>query len=441
MSLTSSQHHDLEVKRDELQRRYDVLTKRIAALDTDVGRELDSERKLVLQERRADLDRERSAVAADIDRVERQLTGSSAAAIADRAPAQTVTGPADTPMPAERASLERQLAELRANLRLIEERASQFVLETDIPLQLVKDKRSTEARIAVLEGRLTDLAVEAAAVSAGAAVTPVAPALLFDEAHGQGRWFGDAPTVDKGYGRLAEISAARARTAILPVGEELSRATLSGQRALILPMGPQGKTQLTEAEIQAVRDFVRAGGGLLVLGAYTGDWHHEANLNRLLEEYGIAFNRDVVLPAGARPDDGFLQGAARLPTSPHAVAATPPDEAISQSAARVRAVLTNGVVRVLTVSACSLYVDDGTAVSVLRTPADSVILEPVPLGVGIHIQRYLERGRAAATVLAASTRSKLVVAGSWKIFLDAFLDDPSCANQQLWRNILAWFLA
>jgi len=37
------------------------------------------------------------------------------------------------------ASLRRQLAEARANLRLIEEREAEYVLGTDVPLQLVKE--------------------------------------------------------------------------------------------------------------------------------------------------------------------------------------------------------------------------------------------------------------------------------------------------------------
>lgn len=39
---------------DELQRRYNSPTEHVAALDTDIGRELDSEHKLVLEERRAE---------------------------------------------------------------------------------------------------------------------------------------------------------------------------------------------------------------------------------------------------------------------------------------------------------------------------------------------------------------------------------------------------
>ena len=66
--ISPVQTRHLETQSTELQRRYNTLTKRIAALDTDIGRELDSERKLVLQERRSDL-------AAERDQVQDELTG------------------------------------------------------------------------------------------------------------------------------------------------------------------------------------------------------------------------------------------------------------------------------------------------------------------------------------------------------------------------------
>ncbi len=58
-------------------------------------------------------------------------------------------------------SLRSQLAEARVNLRLIEERESQYVLTTDVPLQLVKEKRRLLERIAELERQLTGLGVGA----------------------------------------------------------------------------------------------------------------------------------------------------------------------------------------------------------------------------------------------------------------------------------------
>jgi len=52
------------------------------------------------------------------------------------------------------ASLRRQLAEARENLRLIQERKSEFVMGTDIPLQLVKEERQLLERIEELEQRV-----------------------------------------------------------------------------------------------------------------------------------------------------------------------------------------------------------------------------------------------------------------------------------------------
>ncbi len=261
---------------------------------------------------------------------------------------------------------------------------------------------------------------------------PGPAAVLFDEGHGQGLWFGPSPTVDKGYSQAAALIGQQRRVAFAPSGRRFSQASLAGYAALVLAIGPQGQTQLTEDELEAVRDFVRGGGGLLVLGAYTGDWHHEANLNRLIEGYGITFNRDVVLPAGARPDDGFVQGGNLGRAMRCTVNAFP-----SSAANRVQDLLDQvGVVAAL--SSCSLYVDEGMAAPLLRASPDSVILEPEPAGAGIHIQGYIERGQGPAVLVAAATTAKVVVAGSWRLFLDAFMADPRYTNRQLFSNILDW---
>lgn len=65
----------MRIQRDELQRRFDALTRRIAALDTDIGRELDSERRLALEDRRADLVHERDGVTEEMTRLEGAIGG------------------------------------------------------------------------------------------------------------------------------------------------------------------------------------------------------------------------------------------------------------------------------------------------------------------------------------------------------------------------------
>ncbi len=71
--LSPSQRRHLETQLAEMEKGRVTLTKRIDALDTDIGRELDSERRLVLQERRQELTDERQQVADQLADVERQL--------------------------------------------------------------------------------------------------------------------------------------------------------------------------------------------------------------------------------------------------------------------------------------------------------------------------------------------------------------------------------
>jgi len=52
------------------------------------------------------------------------------------------------------ATWQRMMANYRENLLLIEERMSEYVEFTGVPLQLIKDKRQTEAKIAELEQKL-----------------------------------------------------------------------------------------------------------------------------------------------------------------------------------------------------------------------------------------------------------------------------------------------
>lgn len=54
----------------------------------------------------------------------------------------------------QREAWQRQLVSYRQNLALIEERMSEYIAATDIPLQLIKDKQQTAARIAELESKL-----------------------------------------------------------------------------------------------------------------------------------------------------------------------------------------------------------------------------------------------------------------------------------------------
>lgn len=70
----------LKTQLGEQRRKYEAVTRHIAAVDRDWGRETDSERKISLEERRRDLDEERDQIMAAIVQVERELSLSAAIA-------------------------------------------------------------------------------------------------------------------------------------------------------------------------------------------------------------------------------------------------------------------------------------------------------------------------------------------------------------------------
>lgn len=73
----ASREKDLRTQLEELQKKYDTLSKRIAALDIDVGRALDNLTKQVREEERVEKKTERDKVAAEMEDIERQLSGLS----------------------------------------------------------------------------------------------------------------------------------------------------------------------------------------------------------------------------------------------------------------------------------------------------------------------------------------------------------------------------
>lgn len=73
VSRTANERERLKAELTRLQTQYDTWSRRIGALDTDIGRALDSERKLVLQERRAEVMAEREKVAGQMQAIEEQL--------------------------------------------------------------------------------------------------------------------------------------------------------------------------------------------------------------------------------------------------------------------------------------------------------------------------------------------------------------------------------
>ncbi|WP_324735597.1 DUF4350 domain-containing protein [Thermococcus sp. SY098] len=77
---------------------------------------------------------------------------------------------------------------------------------------------------------------------------------------------------------------------------EINRGTLTSEKLqeynILIITNP--RTDITDEEAQAIKEFVKNGGGLLILG----DWYKYVNtksLNKVVEEFGIRFNKDELM--------------------------------------------------------------------------------------------------------------------------------------------------
>ncbi len=262
---------------------------------------------------------------------------------------------------------------------------------------------------------------------------PVTPScdVLIDAAHRQGEWNGIPPLVANGYAAAHHIiSTDLGRSADeLPEGAHFDGRSLASARALVLPMAPDHGTRLKPSEVAAVCSFVDRGGGLLVLATYTGDWHHEANLGEITERYGILLDNNSVVASGQSARGHLYKSQ---PDDPHAFDALP-----APAPSRQVAQLLVGVDRVRMLTACTLTTLGDAATPILVAP-DSDTFTPQPAGRGVAIDGYSLISKSPPVVVAAVSRvAKVAVIGSWKVFLNPFVE-ASESSRRLLINLLGW---
>jgi hypothetical protein len=134
--------------------------------------------------------------------------------------------------------------------------------------------------------------------------------VLFDEAHSEAwtirpdlaRTMQPAHPGDSSYARAAAALAERGFEVTANVGESLCAETLARCDVLVIahPSDPAwerttgtGSPRLGAEEVEAIDAFVRAGGGLIVLGE-TEQEKYGNNLNELLARFGLRLENDTV---------------------------------------------------------------------------------------------------------------------------------------------------
>lgn len=233
--------------------------------------------------------------------------------------------------------------------------------------------------------------------------------------HGQSDWSGLRKSVERIDPKVKVLE-----------GDFLQHAEMIGRaRVLIMPLSR--RQEFLREEIDFVRNWVDKGGGLLIMGYYAADRHHESNVSELARAFGYEFADNLLMPPGSVYQDTRRQVAAR--DSKYAV----------KLPVRLDHDITDGV-KELTVLSSSAILSAGAAEPGFRlqTGKSSSTWVPeylrTPLGWDSQIVRYEEAGPDSVTVAVAfEAGGRVVIIGTWKLFT---VEDAD--NTRFVRNILEW---
>jgi hypothetical protein len=257
--------------------------------------------------------------------------------------------------------------------------------------------------------------------------------ILFDQAHRQERWRG-FPTIDAEY-KDALKSISDFTTVRVNLNQKFSRELLKMIDVLIFPT-PYGM-KIDDEEYEELSKWIYEGGSLLTFGFYLMELHHFFNLNRLARRLGFEFNKDLIMPKGKEDKsscmgqpEAYLQNELWLETKPKVLSGDHP--------------IVHGVDRLVLLSACSLeYLTTDCELCV--TLSDKVWSmkargECDPSG---HLRRILEYyknklGKHIFLIANKHGRGKFIGIGTWKIFLNAFIQNNSIDNKKLFQNCIRW---
>ena len=288
--------------------------------------------------------------------------------------------------------------------------AKQEYQKTILPVLHQMDHRELARVSPVLAGlvhRSTRDGLEAVAMAIAAAVGKAQKlrrkrTVALDISHRQTAWNSFVPTAR---------SVIKGDTVEINGGIAAQIDDLADCRVLVMALGYH--VEFSSQDVQLVRDWVHAGGGLFLLGFYLADSHHETNPSALARALGFSFRSDIVMPPGRTSrrecqDQGFdVNGA-------FAVSVRVP-EADDHP-------ITRGVRNLAVLSACSIEPINPPEYQICSRPDSAIVVEatgrPNEAGYLLQIHEYVPTSRIEPTILAAwhYGQGRVIAAGTWKFF-------------------------
>jgi intraflagellar transport protein 52 len=217
--------------------------------------------------------------------------------------------------------------------------------------------------------------------------------------------------------------------------QTISRTSLAEASLLVLG-GP--REMFTHDEVEALKDFLGAGGSLLVCLSEGGETKLNTNINYFLEEYGISVNSDTVVRS-------VYSGKYFHPKECLVSSGVVNRELTRAAAGKPKQKKGNALVQ----SMVTKYLRDDE--DILEARSDHSALSYIyPYGASLNVQKpalaILTSGPisvpthmpVAAIFTPKTRRGRLLVVGSVKIFDDAYLDKEQ--NSKLFDLLVNWLL-
>jgi hypothetical protein len=257
--------------------------------------------------------------------------------------------------------------------------------------------------------------------------------VAIDQSYQQDWWIGE-PTLTAGYSSITSFSPKFTSWTVHRDGY-VSTNALEGTDVLILPT--PFRTYVPYTEYREIVRWVQRGGGLLLLGIYVMEVHHRNNLNQLLRRLGMEFCHNLLMPVGRESFKECMDQAFEYQDSTlwivSGVRGSKSDHPIL-----------NNVDKIALTSSCS--VECAKDPELLVTTSDDVSTLHVKgfkdpeTGRIVRPTDYILDKRGPGAFLAALRygKGRVVGIGSWKVFLNEFLENESLDNSKLLHNCITW---
>ena len=257
--------------------------------------------------------------------------------------------------------------------------------------------------------------------------------IQIDQSYQQDQWYGE-PTLHAGYSSAQSLFLGPHEWSVHSDGYK-SGDSLARANVLILPT--PFRSYVDDSEYREIVRWVQHGGGVLLLGFYLMEAHHQNNMNQLLRRFGVEFRHDLLMPEGRESFQECMAQSFAYQDAALWIAS----ELVGVPVAHP---ILEGVGKIALTSSCTVECAE-TPELLVHTREDVAALhvkgyKDPETGRIVRPTDYVLDRRGPGTFLSALQfgKGRVIAIGSWKMFLNEFMDHNEFDNAKLMANCINW---